>query len=31
VRCEERGLIVDPDRVEPPAEPPATNPVASAA
>jgi HD-GYP domain-containing protein (c-di-GMP phosphodiesterase class II) len=30
VRCEERGLIVDPERVETPA-PPATDPVASAA
>jgi HD-GYP domain-containing protein (c-di-GMP phosphodiesterase class II) len=31
VRCEERGLIVDPERVETPAAPPATDPVASAA
>ncbi len=31
VRCEERGLIVDPDRVETPAAPPATDSVASAA
>ena len=31
VRCEERGLIVDPERVGTPAAPSATDPVASAA
>jgi HD-GYP domain-containing protein (c-di-GMP phosphodiesterase class II) len=31
VRCEERGLIVDPESVETPAAPSATDPVASAA